>query len=160
MHLIAVDDQVGDWILGVGTVHRDAKSVAASPWGIPTVKNLFDVMYVVLQDFEMRAGSRNADPQRSEPMLGRVKVSNLNTFESDVTLIVNCDNSASAAGSETRRVQNCCFSRIASEGDETVARVSGRVDADQFFVNSSANVDGATRAGFVDSMLDRTPRCS
>src|ERR1700689_2495263 len=39
MHLIAIDDQVGDGGLGVGTVHCDADSVAATAGGVTTGKS-------------------------------------------------------------------------------------------------------------------------
>ena len=62
MHLIAVDDQVSDRRLGVGTVYSDAKRVAALPRSIPPLKILLNVMNIVLQQFYMGAGPFTSMP--------------------------------------------------------------------------------------------------
>ena len=89
MHLIAVNDQVSDRGLGVGTVHSNAKPVAAASRSIAAVKSLLNMMDVVLQQFYMGAGSHNAYTQWSEPMFGGAEVTNFKALDSDVTLVVN-----------------------------------------------------------------------
>ena len=158
MDFIAVDDQVGDGSLGVGAVDGDAESVAATAGGIATGEGIFDVMDVIFEEFDVGAGAGDADAQWSEAMLGSVKVANFEALDSDVTLVVDCENAASGGGREMRGVQDCGFAWIASEGDEAVAGISGCVDANELFVDSTANVDGRAGAGFVYSVLDRAPR--
>ncbi len=142
----------------IGAVDGDTESVAAAAGRIATGKSIFDVVDVIFQEFDVGAGTDNADAQRGEAMLGGMKVSNFETLDSDVTLVVNCENAGSGGGREMRGVQNCCFAWIASESDESVARISGGVDAYEFFVDPAANVDGAAGAGFVGGVLDRAPR--
>src|SRR5580692_9134100 len=48
MHFIAVNDQVGDWGLGVGTVDGNAKPIATASWSIATLKSLLNMMDIVL----------------------------------------------------------------------------------------------------------------
>ena len=91
-------------------------------------------------------------------MLGGVKVANFEALDSDVTLIVNRENAGSGGRCETSCVQNCRLSVIARDGDVSVGRISGCIDTDELFVNSSANVDGTAGAGFVEGVLDRAPR--
>src|ERR1700722_6786099 len=160
MDFVAVDDQVGDRSLGVGAVDRDAESVAAAAGRIATGKCILDVMDVVLQEFDVRAGSDNAYAERGEAMLGGAKVANLEALDSDVTLIVDRENAGSGGGCEMRRVENCCLAWVAAEGDEAVARISGGADVYELFVDSAANVDGAASAGVVRGVLDRAPRRS
>src|ERR1700733_6696743 len=90
-------------------------------------------------------------------MLGGMKVSNFETLDSDVTLVVNCENAGSGGGREMRGVENCGFAWIASESDESVVRISGCGDIYELFVDSAANVDGAAGAGTVRRVLDRAP---
>src|SRR5207248_5957472 len=47
MHLIAVNEQVRDRSLGVGTVYRDAKGVGALSGSIPAFKILLNVVDVI-----------------------------------------------------------------------------------------------------------------
>lgn len=49
MDLIAVNDQIGDRSLGIGTIYGDAKSVATASRSIAARKSLLNVMDVVLQ---------------------------------------------------------------------------------------------------------------
>src|SRR5580693_7171676 len=158
MHFVAVDDQVGDGSFRVGAVDRDAEPVAAAARGVTTGKGIFDVMDVVFEKFDVGAGSGNADAKWSGAMLGGVKVADFEALDSDVTLIVNRENAGPGVGCETSCVQNRRFSVIARDGDVSVGRISGCIDTDELFVNSSANVDGAAGAGFVDGALDRAPR--
>src|SRR5580704_17983741 len=48
MHFIAVNDQVGDRGLGVGTVDGNAKSIATASWSIATFQSLLNMMNIVL----------------------------------------------------------------------------------------------------------------
>jgi len=160
MHLIAVDGQVGDRTLGVGTIHSDAKPVAASSRSIAAIKILLDVMDVVSQKFYVGAGAGDAYPQWSEPMFGGAVVPNFKALDSHVTLIVNRQYAASAVGGETSCVQDRRLSWIASESNISITRVAGRIDAYQFFVDSSTHIDGTARTCRVCCMLNRAPRCS
>lgn len=54
-------------------------------------------------------------------------------------------------------VQDRRFVRIAFERNESVTRVAGYVDADKLSVDSTAHVDGTTRARGVSGMLNSTP---
>src|SRR5258708_334516 len=114
MHLIAVNDQVSDGRLGVGTVYGNAKPVTAASRGIAAWKIVLNVMDVVFQQFYMRAGPRNAYAQRCEPMFGGAKVTNFKALDSHVTLVMNGENPASAGGSEMPCVQGRRLARIAS----------------------------------------------
>ena len=53
------------------------------------LKRLLNVMDVVLQQFDMRAGSHNVYAQWSESMFGGVEVANFKAFDSHVALVVN-----------------------------------------------------------------------
>ena len=48
MDFIAVDDLIGDWTLGIGAVHRNAKRVGTVSRTITPLKSLLNVMDVVL----------------------------------------------------------------------------------------------------------------
>ena len=115
MHLIAVNDQVSDRGLGVGAVHRNAKSVAAMSRSIAAVKSLLNVMDVILQQLDMGAGSHDAYTQWSEPMFGGAEVANFKTFDSHVTLIVNREHAVPSRGREMPCVKDGRFAGIASE---------------------------------------------
>src|ERR1700760_3932601 len=93
-------------------------------------------------------------------MLGGAKVSNFESLDPDVTLIVNREDAGSGGRREMRRVQDCCFSWIASKDDEAVARISGCIDVYELFVDSCTDVDGVACARFVYGVLDRPPRGS
>jgi hypothetical protein len=73
MHLIAVNDQVSDWCLGIGSIDSNAKPVAASSRSITAVKSLLNVMDVVRQELYMGAGSHDTYTQRGEAMLRAVR---------------------------------------------------------------------------------------
>src|SRR6202167_1812392 len=68
MDLVAVNYQFTDRSFSVGAVDGDAKSAAASPRSITSLKILLNVMDVVVQQLYMRAGACDADAQGSEPM--------------------------------------------------------------------------------------------
>src|SRR5664279_123477 len=106
MHLIAVDDQVSDRRLGVGTVNRNAKPVAALSRSITPLKSLLNMMNIVLQQFYVGAGPDNIDTQRGEPMFSGAVVANFKTLDSHVTLVVNRKYAASVIGSEMFRLQD------------------------------------------------------
>src|SRR4029077_1041292 len=159
MHLIAVNDQVSDRSLGVGTVYGNAKPVAAPSRGIAAVKSLLNVMDVIFQQFYMGAGSRNAYAQRCEPMFGGAEVANFKALDSHVTLVMNGENGASAGGSEMPSVQGRRLARIASESKVPIARVARCVDAHELFVDSSSHVDRTASTCCVCGMLNRAPRC-
>ena len=61
MHLIAVDDQVSDRSFGVGTIHGNAKAIAAASRGIAAFKRLLNVMNIVSEQFDVGPGSNDAD---------------------------------------------------------------------------------------------------
>src|SRR5277367_5120433 len=145
MHLVTVNDQIGDWGLGVRTVYSNAKPIAAAAWTIAALKIVLDVMDIVLQQFYMGARSHHADTQGSQPMFGSAEVANFKPLDPHVTLVVNGEYALSAGGSEMRRVEDCRLAWITPKGDESVARVAGCVDTHQFFVGSTANIDGAAR---------------
>src|ERR1700677_4655105 len=128
MHLIAVNDQVSDRSLGIGTVYRNAKSVAAASRSIAARESLFNVMDVVLQKLYMGTGSDNAYPQRGDSMFGSAEVSNFETLDSQVTLVMNSENADSASGSDVLCVQDRRFARIASESHVSIARVARNVE--------------------------------
>src|SRR5258708_26554346 len=159
MHLIAVNDQVSDGSLGVGTVYRNAKPVAAASRCITAWKIVLDVMNVILQKFYMGAGSGTAVAKRGEPMFGGAEVANFKAFDSHVTLVMNGENAASAGGSEMPCVQGRRLARIASESNVPIARVARCVDAHEFFVDSSSHVYSTARTRGVCGMLNRAPRC-
>ena len=158
MHFIAVNDQIGDRGLGISTVYGNAKPVAAASGSVAALKIILDVMDVVFQQFNMGARSHHADAQRSEPMFGGAEVANFKPLDAHVALVVNGDDALSAGGSEMCRVQDCRFAWMASEGNEAVARVAGCVDTHQFFVGSTANVDGTARPCRVCGVLNGAPR--
>src|SRR5580658_7949767 len=158
MHLVTVNDQIGDRGLGVSTVDSNAKPVASAARTIAALKIVLNVMDVVPQQFYMGARSRHADSQRSEPMFGGSEVTNFKALDPYITLVVNGENALSAGGSEMRCVEDGRFARIASKSDESIARIAGRVDAHQFFIDSAANVDGATRPCCFGCMLNCAPR--
>ena len=116
-------------------------------------------MNVVLQQFYMRAGPRNAYAQGREPMFGGAEVANFEALDSHVTLIMNGENPASAGGSERPCVQGRRLARIASESNVSIARVARCVGAHEFFVDSSSHVDGTARTRGVCGVLNRAPRC-
>ena len=91
-------------------------------------------------------------------MLGGAKVSNFETLDPDVTLIVNREDAGSGGRREMRCVQDCCFSWIASKDDEAVARISGCIDVYELFVDSCTDVDGGACASFVHGVLDRAQK--
>src|SRR6185437_9184486 len=160
MHLIAIDDQVGDRGLDVGAIHGNAKSVATASRSVAARKRLLNVVDVVSQQLDMGAGPHNTYAQGSEPMFSRAEVANFKAFNPHVTLIVDGKHSLSSRGREMPCVKDCCCAGIASEGDESVTRVAGHVDADQFFVDSRFHVHGAARTRGVRSMLNSPPRRS
>src|SRR5689334_10139190 len=129
MHLIAIDDQVRDWSLSIGAIHRNSKSVAATSGSIAARKSLLNVMDVVFQKFYKGARSAHVDAQRREPMFSRMEVANFETLDSYVTLVVNGQNALSGSRSEMRGVQDRSLAGIAFNGNETFARVSRYVDA-------------------------------
>src|SRR5690348_7808236 len=133
MYFVALDDEVGDGSLGVGAVDGDAKSVAAAPGLVPARKGLLNVVDVVLQKFYVRACSHHTYPQGCEPMLGSMKVADLETFDPYVTLIVEVEYGLSSRGREMICVEDRRFAGITSECDESITRVAGRIDADEFF---------------------------
>jgi hypothetical protein len=50
MHLIAVNDQVSDMSLGVGTVYSNAKPVTSSSRSITAIKILLNMMDIILSN--------------------------------------------------------------------------------------------------------------
>src|ERR1035441_4676307 len=158
MHLVAVNDQVSDRSLGVGTIHGNAKPVGTVSRSITPLKILLNVMDVVLQKFYMGASPDYVDTQRGELMFGGAEVANLKTLDSHITLVANGKYAVSFIGSEMRRLQDRCFVRIASKSDETNACVAGCVDAHQLFVDSTPNVDGTARPRGVRGVLNGAPR--
>src|ERR1019366_3892421 len=142
MHLIAVNDQISNRHLGIGTVYSNAKRVGTVSRGITAVKILLNVMNIVFQQFYMGAGPIHVDTQRGQPMFGGAEVANLKTLDSHITLVVNAKDAVSVIGSEMLRLQDRRFARIASKSNETIGRVAGCVDVHQFFVDSTPNVDG------------------
>src|SRR5437660_6094657 len=67
----------------------NAKPVAASARRIAAFERLLDMMDVVLQQFDMGAGSNDAYAQRSEPMFGSVEVADFKALDSDVALVLD-----------------------------------------------------------------------
>ena len=110
MHLIAVNDQVSDRSLGVGTVYSNAKRVAALSRSITPLKILLNMMNIVLQQFYMGAGPTYVYAQRSDPMFGGAEVANLKTLDSHITLVVNAKDAASVIRSEMLCLQDRCLS--------------------------------------------------
>src|SRR2546430_17426509 len=106
MHLIAVNDQVSDGSLGVGTVYSNAKPVAASSRKIAAVESLLNVMDVVLQEFYMGAGSHDAYTQWGEAMLSGAEVANFETLDPYVTLVVNSKYTLSSRRGEVRCIED------------------------------------------------------
>jgi hypothetical protein len=160
MHLIAVNDQASDRCLGIAPVHRNAKPIAASPWSITALESLFDVMDVVLQQLYVGTGSHDAYTQWGEAMLSGAEVTNFKTLDPYVTLVVNSEYTLSSRRGEVRCVEDRRFAWIASEGNESVTRVAGYIDTDQFFVDSTPHVHGAARTRSVRGMLNGAPRRS
>src|SRR5262245_15870169 len=130
MHLIAVNDQVSDWGLSVGSIHSNAKPIAASSRSIAAVKSLLNVMDVVLQQLYVRAESDDAYAQRREPVFGGAEVANFKTLDPYVTLVVNGKYTLSSRRGEVCGVEDGRFAWIASEGNESVTRVAGYIDID------------------------------
>src|SRR5579872_702930 len=159
MHLVAVNHQLTDRNLGVGTVYGNAKRVAASSRSITAAEILFNMMNIVFQQFYMGAGPHYADAQWSEPVLGGTVVPNFNAFDSHVTPVVNGEYAASAIGSNMLCIQHRCLSGIASESNEAISRVAGCLNAHQFLVDSTPHIDRTTRARCVSGMLNGAPRC-
>jgi hypothetical protein len=89
MHLIAVNHQLTDRSLGVGTVYGNAKPVGAMSRTITSIKSLLNMMNVVFQQLYVGAASHNAYAQRSEPMFGGAVVPNFKALDSHVALVVN-----------------------------------------------------------------------
>ena len=157
MHLIAFNDQVRDGCLGIGPIHRNAKPIAAASGGIAARKSLLDVMDVVLQQLYVGARSHDADTQRCEAMLGSMEIADFETLDPYVTPIVNGKYALPSRRGEVRRVEDRRFAGIAFEGNESVTRVAGYIDTDQFFVDSTPHVHGAARTSSVRGMLNRAP---
>src|SRR6185437_13965725 len=109
---VAVDDQIGDWCLCVGTVNGNAKSVVAVSGSIAAVESLLDVMDVVLQQFDVGTRSHNADTQWAEAMNGGAEVTNFEALDSDVTLIVNREDCLSSGRREMGCIKDRRFAGI------------------------------------------------
>ncbi len=82
MHLVAVNDQVGDRGFGVGTVYGNAKSVATVSRSIAAVKSLLNMMDVVLQQLDVGADPMTLIPNGAEPMFGGAEVANFKALDS------------------------------------------------------------------------------
>src|ERR1017187_4934967 len=158
MHLIAVNNQFTDRSLGVGTVYRNAKPVAASSRSITPIKSLLNMMDVVLQQFYMGADPHNTYAQWSQPMFGCAVVANFKAFDSDVTLVMNGQYGASAIRSKMFCVEDGRLAGIASKNNVSISRVAGCLDAYELFVDSTPHVDGTARARGVCGMLNGAPR--
>ena len=91
-------------------------------------------------------------------MFSRAEVANFEAFDSHVTLIVDGKQALPSRGRKVSCVKDRCFAGIASESDESITRVAGHVDADQFFVNAPFHVHDAARARSVRGMLNGPPR--
>src|SRR3954447_5181448 len=100
MHLIAVNDKVRDGNLSVGTVHCNAKCVAAASRTIAALKSLLNVMDVVLQKFDVGTTPHHVYTQRRELMVGSVEITNFDTLYSHVTLIMDGKYALSSSGGE------------------------------------------------------------
>src|SRR5690348_1822319 len=100
MHLVAVNDQVCDRSLCVGTVYGDTKPVAATSGFIAARESLLNVMDVVLQQFDVRTRTTNVDAQGRKIMFGCVEVPNFEALNSHVTPVVNGDNALSSGRGE------------------------------------------------------------
>src|ERR1022692_362432 len=158
MHLIPVNHQFADGSLSVGTVHSNAKSVGTMSRTITSVKSLLNMMDVVLQQFNMGAGPHYAYAQWSEPMFGGAVVANFKAFDSHVTLVVNSEHTASALGNDMLCVQDRRLAWVALESNESIRRIARCVDAHEFFVGSTPNVDGTARPRGVCRVLNGAPR--
>ena len=55
-------------------------------------------------------------------------------------------------------IKDGCLAGIASKRYVSVCRVTGCLDAHEFFVDSTPNIDGTARARSVGGMLNRAPR--
>src|SRR5664279_2937630 len=124
MHFIAVNNQVSDRSLGVGSVHGNAKPIGAMSRTITSLKSLLNMMDLVLQQFDMEAGTHDAYAQWHELMFGGVEVAYLKTLDSHVTLIVNRDYRLASRRREKRCIKNGRFARIASKRNESIRRVA------------------------------------
>src|SRR5450755_3666007 len=158
MHLIAINDQVSDGSLGIGTVYSNAKRVGTMSRSITAVISLFNVMDVILQQFYVRASATYVYAQRGKPLVGGTVVADFKTLDSHVTLVVNRKYAASRRWSEVRGLQDRRLAWIASKSNEPIGRVAGCVDADQFFVDFTPNVDGTASPRSVCGMLNGAPR--
>src|SRR2546427_11938555 len=102
----------------------------------------------------MRSGSRNAYTEWRELMFSCAEVANFKALDSHVTLIVDGKHALPSRGRKMPGVKDCCFAGIASESDESVARVAAHVDTDQFFINAPFHVHDAARTRSIRAMLN------
>src|SRR5579863_261608 len=159
MHLIAVDHQLTDWSLGVGTVYSNAKPVGTVSRTITSVKSLLNMMDIVLQQFNMGAGAHDAYAQWSEAMLGGAEIANFKSFDPHVTLVMNGQYAASAVRNNMPCVEDGRLARITSKRNVSIRRIARCLDVDELFVDSTAHVDGRARPHGVRGMLNGAPRC-
>ena len=103
------------------------------------------MMNVVLQQFDMGAGTHNAYAQRNQSMFGGPVVANFKALDPYVTFVLNREYALPFGGHEMSCVQNCRLTCIASKSNKPIRRVAGCRDAHQFFVDSASHVDGTAR---------------
>jgi len=106
----------------------------------------------------VRTRAHDTYAQWDEPMFGGMKVPDLETLDSYVTLILDGKDRLPSRGREMVRVEDRRFAGITFEGDESVTRVAGCIDAHEFFVDSTAHVYLAARTSYIGGVLNCTPR--
>ena len=84
------------------------------------------MMDVVLQQFDMRAGTHHAYAQWSKPMFGSAEVANFKALDPYIALVVNGKYRLPAGGSEMRCIENRGFAGIASQSNVSISRVARR----------------------------------
>src|SRR5215470_1311673 len=159
MHLVAVNDQVGDRSFGVGTVYGNAKAVAATSGSIAAFEVVLNVMDIVLEQFNMGARPGDVYTQGHQAMFGGPKVADLEALDPYVTFVLNGEDADSSGGSKVLSFEDCRLARITSECNESSARVAGCVDAHQFLVDSAPNGNRTAGPCGVCCVLNRAPRC-
>ena len=159
MHLVAINDQVSDRRLGVGTVDGNAKSIPAASRSIAAFKRLLNIVDVVLQQLYMRASPHHAYTQWSEPMFGGPEIANFKTLDPYVAPALYRKYRASPCGSKMPCVEHGRFAGIASKSNEPIGRVAGRLNGYEFFVDTTPHIDGTSRTRGVCGMLNGAPRC-
>src|SRR5271157_5334054 len=122
--IIAVDDQVADRSLSVGTVDGNTKPVGSAARSQPVRGVLLNVMHVVMENFNVGTAPEDADSSGHAAIVAGPKVADLEPLDAHKAHVGQQHHVAFAFRREAPAVKNRVLPRLALKRDEPLLRVA------------------------------------